>query len=511
MMGPEPPHFDPAQSQLYDIFATGNTHNRLYHLDFETGSSVVPDLATGFEFREDGTRLMIGIREGVKFHDGSTLTCADVKYSFDRILTPPAGMKAQRGGLYQPNIHSIDCPNDTTVQFNLNGPWAEALIQIGDTFALIYPKGPTEAADKAGDYLKLTETIDWGTGPFKVKSHTPGDSTVLEPFDEYWNQPYPYLDGVTVLWREHDYRAYTTAFQAGRIDYFMANDSPPMYNELVDQSNGRWTAAKGPTAIVGAFVPDMKGDSIWNDHEVRKAAALALVQDEYIPILCDVAFACFFGGVLPTPPANPYGLTEEEVRSVPGYGRDVEGRRAEARRIVEAHGLVGHKFTMHTWATFPFTNDTSIWACEALNKVGFDCNVQGYEAGPYYTMVNNQNMPVGDATAMGMGGPWPVGAVDQSLGQFWIPEGIRNYGKYEDPYLSELMVKQSSEMDFETRKEILREFQFYALEKYYHVALGWRGVSRAWWNHINGPGFVAPGPSMTTWPTKFEATWISPS
>ena len=53
---------------------------------------VVPQLATGYEVSEDGMLYTIRLREGVKFHDGSPLTAADVAASLNRIIDPKSGL-----------------------------------------------------------------------------------------------------------------------------------------------------------------------------------------------------------------------------------------------------------------------------------------------------------------------------------------------------------------------------------------------------------------------------------
>src|SRR5271168_3808028 len=46
-------------------------------------SSIVPDLATGWSWNEDGTELTFPLRQGVKWHDGKPFTAADVKCAWD--------------------------------------------------------------------------------------------------------------------------------------------------------------------------------------------------------------------------------------------------------------------------------------------------------------------------------------------------------------------------------------------------------------------------------------------
>ena len=48
--------------------------------------SIVPDLATGWSWNEDGTALTFPLRQGVKWHDGKPFTAEDVKCTWDLLL-----------------------------------------------------------------------------------------------------------------------------------------------------------------------------------------------------------------------------------------------------------------------------------------------------------------------------------------------------------------------------------------------------------------------------------------
>src|SRR5436190_22817805 len=48
-------------------------------------ASVVPDLATGWSWNEEGTALTFALRQGLKWHDGKPFTANDVKCTWDLI------------------------------------------------------------------------------------------------------------------------------------------------------------------------------------------------------------------------------------------------------------------------------------------------------------------------------------------------------------------------------------------------------------------------------------------
>src|ERR1700746_1187953 len=55
------------------------------HVPQNSLQSIVPDLATGWSWSEDGTQLTLPLRQGVKWHDGKAFTAADVKCTWDRL------------------------------------------------------------------------------------------------------------------------------------------------------------------------------------------------------------------------------------------------------------------------------------------------------------------------------------------------------------------------------------------------------------------------------------------
>src|SRR5712675_3194543 len=62
------------------------------HVRQNREESIVPDLATGWSWSEDGTELTFKLRGGVKWHDGKPFTAKDVQCTWD-LLTGKANEK----------------------------------------------------------------------------------------------------------------------------------------------------------------------------------------------------------------------------------------------------------------------------------------------------------------------------------------------------------------------------------------------------------------------------------
>ena len=64
-------------------------------------SKIVGDVAESWEIASDGRTFTFKLRKGVRFHDGSLLTSADVRATYERLIKPPPGVLSARQALYQ--------------------------------------------------------------------------------------------------------------------------------------------------------------------------------------------------------------------------------------------------------------------------------------------------------------------------------------------------------------------------------------------------------------------------
>ncbi|MDP2952572.1 MAG: ABC transporter substrate-binding protein, partial [Chloroflexota bacterium] len=152
----------------------------------ETG--VLPDLAERWEISPDGKTYTFFLHKGVQFHDGSPLTSADVKASFDRMRSPPKGVVSVRQAYYK-NIDKIETPDDTTVRFTLKQPQGAFLTMVSVPFSVIFPK---KLLDQKPDMKKDV----MGSGAFVLKEHSRGVQIVVEKNPNYFIKGRPYLDGI---------------------------------------------------------------------------------------------------------------------------------------------------------------------------------------------------------------------------------------------------------------------------------------------------------------------------
>src|SRR5262249_56844483 len=91
------------------------------------------------------TRIVMHLRDGVKFHDGTAFDAAAVKWNIDRRLDP-AAKSPQKGGL-ESVLTAVEVVDTLTVAFNLKQPFPGLIGMMGHRAGFL--ESPT-AAQKAG-------------------------------------------------------------------------------------------------------------------------------------------------------------------------------------------------------------------------------------------------------------------------------------------------------------------------------------------------------------------------
>jgi len=207
----EPESLDPA----YDYESAGNeiiqnVYETLVWYDNESAADLVPQLATSVPtlanggISADGLTYTFNLRQGVKFHDGTTMDATDVEYSIERVLTinddwGPAWILGQclipgygTGALDPDAINaSVTVVNANTVRFNLVFPYAPFIYCLAYTVASVVSNEYVEAHGG----VQVNTLSDWmtrhecGTGPFQLKEWVPNQYVLMERFDQYWNTP----------------------------------------------------------------------------------------------------------------------------------------------------------------------------------------------------------------------------------------------------------------------------------------------------------------------------------
>ena len=180
----EPISLDPREN---DAISQG-AYNQIFDRLVAVGEDLkpIPHVAESWGVSPDGLAYTFKIRNGIRFHDGSDLTAADVKFSIDR-LRPLASPKQT----YLTSIDKTEVIDPRTMRVTLKAPFAPFIYAIYAT-AHIVPKSVVERV--GDDAFKLNPV---GSGPFKFLEWRKNESITLVRNESYWLKK-PILERVVI-------------------------------------------------------------------------------------------------------------------------------------------------------------------------------------------------------------------------------------------------------------------------------------------------------------------------
>lgn len=152
-----------------------------------SGGRIVPSLARSWQVSGDGLTYTFTLRRGARFHDGTEVRAEDVEFSLQRMIALKQGFSY----LYDGWVKSVKATGQGTVTITLSkpyGPFLSTLVRLGvvnKDLVLSNKRGTKYGAN--GDYGEAyLNTRDAGSGPYRVRSHNPQRSSVIEKFPRHW-------------------------------------------------------------------------------------------------------------------------------------------------------------------------------------------------------------------------------------------------------------------------------------------------------------------------------------
>ena len=182
MMGSSTDTLDPATfSTLLPLAIALNVYDSLILL---RNGVVENSLAESIEPNEDASAWTVTLKDGVKYHDGETVTAEDALYSLQYAGTSP---------MYSSFYANVDWEGSSVVDertftLQLLSPQATFWDEVVSAVTFVFPAG------SAGDDF----SGDIGSGPFKLVSFSPDTGAVLEKNADYWGGA-PAIDTVEIL------------------------------------------------------------------------------------------------------------------------------------------------------------------------------------------------------------------------------------------------------------------------------------------------------------------------
>jgi peptide/nickel transport system substrate-binding protein len=463
----EPPSYDGHREETFGVIHPVAPHyNTLMRVDptDRSGTKIVSDLAESWAMSKDGRTYTFKLRRGVKFHDGSEMTSADVKASYDKIIFPPQGVASDRQGQYVV-VEAVQAPDPYTVVFRLKWPAASFLASVGSPWNFIY-KAEILAKD-----MRWYEKNIMGTGPFTFVEHVKGSHWVGKKNANYWDKGKPYLDGYRALFIR-DSAAQVAAVRGERAHIQFRGFSPAERDGLV-QALGPKIAVQESAWDCALLVAMNHDKKPFDDKRVRRALTLALDRYQGSQALSKIAIVKEVAGI--QVPGTPYATPPAELEKLAGYGRDVAKSRAEAKRLLKEAGVPdGFAFTFKNRGIPMPYEPVGVWLIDQWRQVGLNVKQEVIEAAKYYSELRGGNFEVAMDFQCGY-----IVEPDLDIYKFQSKEiSPANYSRYTDKTLDELYVKQGRAPDAEERKKYLREFEKRLLddEVHYFYTLQWHRI-----------------------------------
>ncbi len=439
----QPKNIDPAKaSSNPDLEIMRACYETLVEVN-PTTNKAEPVLATDWQPSADMSEWTFHLREGVKFHDGSTMTAEGVKKAIQRAIDIGQG----ESYLISSSITSIETPEPMTIVFKLKGPEPEFIYSLSRIFI---PSAEAIAAhevngDRAEDWFAQNEA---GSGAYTITKWEKEVDIVLSQFKDYWRGwEGKHLETVTfkMVKEPGTQRLMMERGDGDFADNIVAEDA----KALQSNPNLRVEVDTGANPMYIMFNPT----GPLADVRVRKAISLAF---NYQSMINDVMLG--FAGPLTTPvPEVLLGHNDQ----IPASQYNLE----EAKRLLEEAGVKNITLTFMYFEPWLFEKSAGLLLQDALDDLGITVQI---EAQPWATFVEKVKNPE-TRPNMGMlavyvpsptAGPLLRTVFHSSSQGHWA------YWGYDNPQVDQLLDQARVTTDEATRLDMYKQVQKIVCDDY---------------------------------------------
>jgi peptide/nickel transport system substrate-binding protein len=486
-------HID--HTTTYSMIAVNGIYETLVNLEWRADpvtytAAVTEGLAKSWDVSADGTVWTFILQDDAKWHDGTPVTSADVKATYEHMVNP--GEATPPGRSYtRPFIDSIETPDAKTVVLNLKAPNPVLLNNLAVHWTMIVPKS---GLDQGYDWFK---TNVMGSGPFKwvPDKWERGISYQWVRNDDYRDEGVPYLDAKKTFVMQ-DRGAQLAAFETKKIDDTW-QASPSQAQDLLKKYGEELNLVK----VTGGF-PHIQINTLrppFDNPNVRKALYLWWDRQEFLDKVHNGA-GRLIEWINPiyfkAPGGGGYGTSPEAlVRDNLAWRLDKTEARLRAKEILAEEGLTDlSKITVDV--VIAGTSGTDFRAGQVLaaqlRELGFDAKLQAMER-----VAGFQAHQKGEYDILSRGGVAPFPAPDGMLNRYVGPGGTRNYTNVEDLVYDAKLDELNATVDPAKRAQIIAWFDEYLQQGTYpSQILYWFDFNIVRWNYNKGRKYLQPAGHM---------------
>jgi peptide/nickel transport system substrate-binding protein len=438
-----------------------------------------PRLATSWKAEPDPKTWIFTIRQGVKWHDRSTLTVDDVVATFQRLLDPNVGSSA--GSVYKGvlSFGNVEKGSETDVRFHLDKAFVDfPYLVSGFAYqSAILPKNYEMGSFSKGGI---------GTGPFILREYAPHQYANYDANRDYWAKGMPYLDNLKVLYYAEE-SATVLAMQAGDIDIYPV---VPLKGGEPILNNPNFKILKHSSADYRSIHMRVDRPPL-ADKRVRQAVAYCINREALVKSLFNGAATIANDHSF----APVYIDTQIANNEIPQRKQDYE----KAKALLKEAGVSGFEMTLTTGQYLEMPQ-YAVALREYCKPAGINLNVNVMPTDQYYGSGENQ--------------PWlvvPMGETDWAargtVAQAIIPEfptgALWNAAHWSDAQFDKLFADYNAELDHQKRQKLALEIAKIQHEEVPVIISYWIDAQRATTKAVNG---------FPTAPDNFidlRATWLS--
>ncbi|KUO73459.1 MAG: chemotaxis protein [Clostridia bacterium BRH_c25] len=406
-------------------------------LTISSSGQIIPGIAKNWYLEDDDLTWVFQLRRGAKFHNGREITAEDVKYSFERVLSPK---------LNSPNSWALMCVDGAEeyntgreeavrgvrvldkyrISISLTMPYSGFLLNLGQFCTAILPVEDIEKGDVSG------------CGPYKLVDVQPSGAT-LEAFKDFYNGE-PYIKKIIVKF--NDMNAAEELKSSG-YDFIIA-DKKDIVNKVKD-APGITVKTK---SIIGTYYAGfnlLAHSTYVQNKEVRKALNMAINKKRIINELL---------GGLGIEAKGPFPPSMVENTKDRGY----EYNLRSAREILQKNGLSRDMKKLKILARE--AEDTSIYnplteyIINDFKEIGIECELIRVKSSQYLNPECIEQCDIYVSRWIG-----DTGDPDNFLQPLFNSESMTNFSSYKNEFVTMNMNKAKEIVNPEKRTEMYKSIQ----------------------------------------------------
>lgn len=383
---------------------------------------MIPAVAEKYTLSEDGTTYTFTLREGVKFHNGQTVTAEDVVYSINRCAAVPEGQEKPLVAAFSA-VKSVEALDEKTVAVTIA---QRDLEFISYMTAAIIP----------ADY-ENQDTAPVGTGPFRFVSRTPQQDFVMERFEDYWGAP-AWLDKVTYKICENA-DALVMNLNGGSIDL-----CAHLTSAQASQLNQNFQVLEGTMNLVQAIYLNNQAKP-FDNQLVRQALCYAIDRQGIMDMVADGHGTAVGSSIYPA--FTKYFLPE----LVDKYPHDV----AKAKELLAQAGYPdGFDMTISVPNNYQPHMDTAEVVAEQLREAGINVTIQPVEWSTWLDTIYNGRQF--QATVVGVDA---ANMTARAMLERFTSDYGKNFINYNNPAYDALFQQAINAQDEATQTDLYKQME----------------------------------------------------